>query len=113
MPLRALLALLIPLGLIFYAVGAFLQIYEHWIRRGLSDTSYRSLFFLIVGPGCIAAASLVASQWLYAGLSGLPAILALWIFGLKTRDFVRTRYKVMRPHNTQAGRARRGDLNNP
>lgn len=85
---------LLPVGLVFYALGAFLQIAEEWQERGLTDTSYTSLACLTVGPGLLALWAFQAhSPWL-AVVTALPAALAVGLFFWKLRYLIRTRLRI-------------------
>jgi hypothetical protein len=81
---------LLALGLLLYACGAFLQIAEEWPARGLSDTSYQALTFLVLGPGLIAAWAWESQHPALVTVTALPAALAGVGIALKARDTART-----------------------
>ena len=85
----------LALGMVLYAAGALGQIAEEWPQRGLTDTSFRSLVALTLGPALMAWAT--ARLGLHPGLAivmGLPAVLAALGLALKFRDVVRRHYRL-------------------
>lgn len=82
--------MLIAVGLLIYGVGAFIQIAEEWQSRGLTDTSFRSLGCLVLGPGLISYSAFSNYSWFIGISSLLPTCLALYLFTLKAKDAIRT-----------------------
>ena len=85
---------LLPVGLIFYALGAFLQIAEEWQERGLTDTSYTSLACLTLGPGLLALWAFQTHSLWMAVVTAAPAALAASLFLWKFRYLIRTKLRI-------------------
>ena len=82
---------LLTIGLMLYGAGSFLQIWEEWQERGLTDTSFKSLGLLILGPACIAWATRELHSATLAVAAGLPGLLAAWLYIWKLRDWLRSK----------------------
>lgn len=81
---------LLPLGMILYGLGAFLQIAEEWKERGLTDTSFKSLLCLTLGPGLVAYHAIQTHGLSLAIASAAPAALAAVLLYLKLSAVVRS-----------------------
>jgi len=86
----------ISIGLMAILIANYLQIAEEWKQRGLTDTSYRVMFLLAVGPGCAAYGfDLEALPWHTLAYAGFT-FLALAMIYAKTRDRLASRYRLVR-----------------
>lgn len=82
---------LLPTGLFIYGLGAFIQIWEEWGARGLTDTSFKSLFLLCLGPALIAFYAFKLDNPAISIVTVLPAITAAIMFLAKLVDLFLTR----------------------
>jgi hypothetical protein len=84
------------IGLLLLLVANYLQIAEEWRQRGLTDTSFKVILLLIVGPAMVAYGSdFEALPWHTLGYSifaGLAAVMGY----LKARDVIMSRYRMVK-----------------
>lgn len=73
-------------GVVLYTAGVVKSVVEEWPERGLTDTSYTSLWCWLMGSGALCAWA-VASQPIAVGVCGAvpPMIYGYWI-GRKLQD---------------------------
>jgi hypothetical protein len=86
---------LLPLSLCLITAGIVLSVHEEWAERGLTDTSYTSLWCWVAGLLGITAWGLFEHDSLLALVTLVPAgLFGYWIW-LKSRG--RSRRKTHRP----------------
>jgi hypothetical protein len=86
----------LAIGALLLLAANYLQIAEEWRQRGLTDTSFKVILLLILGPALVAYGSdLEALPWhtlgysVFAGLAGI-------MFYLKARDLIVSRYRLVK-----------------
>jgi len=85
---------LVALAVILFA--DYLQIAEEWNARGITDTSFKVLTLLAVGPAILVYARWNSSaQWVLIGFSVL-SLFACILFLIKLKDFGQTKFKLLR-----------------
>ena len=74
----------------------YLQIVEEWSIRGITDTSFKVLTLLAVGPSILVYARWnTSAQWVLIGF-GILSLFACLLFLVKLKDFGQTKFKLLR-----------------
>jgi len=82
-------------GLLLILAADYVQIAEEWTARGLTDTSYKVVACLIVGPLLMAyGAYLQEVTWLAALFAGV-SLCGSVMLALKLRDLIHTRMRTL------------------
>lgn len=79
------------LAVLLISVGFYKQIYEEWIPRGLTDTSYIALLAFGLGSGLEAVVNFHMRDWWLSVVNAPAALTALVFITLKLRDRRRSR----------------------
>ena len=81
---------LLPIGLFIITMGIVKSVHEEWDARGLTDTSFSSLFLWLWGSITLAAWGFVKQDLLLGLVTVLPSILYTYWIGHKIHMTVRT-----------------------